>query len=116
MRFIVNGTELTNLEDLPPEARAKYERAMETMDKNRNGIPDFVEGMIGTAQQASTYQNTHRDTFPATSTDEHLTHYFTRYIQWLDTGTGKRLSAFPVCVGSRRSLVFLSSLGHKIIL
>jgi hypothetical protein len=62
MRFIVNGTELTNLEDLPPEARAKYERAMETMDKNRNGIPDFVEGMIGTAQQASTYQNTHTAT------------------------------------------------------
>lgn len=47
MKFVVNGHEYNNIEDLPPEARAKYEQAMGTLDKNRNGIPDFVEGMMG---------------------------------------------------------------------
>lgn len=47
MKFIVNGQEFNSLDDLPPEARAKYEQAMGNLDKNRNGIPDFVEGMMG---------------------------------------------------------------------
>lgn len=47
MKFVVNGQEFNSLDDLPPEARATYEQAMGNLDKNRNGIPDFVEGMIG---------------------------------------------------------------------
>jgi len=47
MKFVVDGKEYNSLEDLPPEMRAKYEQAMGAFDQNRNGIPDFVEGMIG---------------------------------------------------------------------
>lgn len=51
-KFVVDGREYTSLDDLPPEARAKYEQAMGMLDKNRNGIPDFVEGMMGMPPQA----------------------------------------------------------------
>ncbi len=47
MKFIVDGQEYHRLEDLPPEARAKYEQAMAMLDKNQNGMPDFLEGMPG---------------------------------------------------------------------
>jgi hypothetical protein len=51
MKIIVDGKEFNGLEDLPPEARARYEEAMGKLDANRNGIPDFVEGMmVGTNQ------------------------------------------------------------------
>ncbi len=43
--FVVNGQTYNKLEDLPPEARARYEQAMDKIDKNKNGIPDFVEGI-----------------------------------------------------------------------
>jgi hypothetical protein len=48
MKIIIDGKEFNGLEDLPPEARARYEEAMGQLDANRNGIPDFVEGMMGT--------------------------------------------------------------------
>jgi hypothetical protein len=51
MKIIVDGKEFAGLENLPPEARAKYEEAMGKLDANRNGIPDFAEGMINTANQ-----------------------------------------------------------------
>lgn len=51
-RFVVDGREYNSLEDLPPEARARYEQAMGMLDKNQNGIPDFVEGMIGMTPRA----------------------------------------------------------------
>lgn len=50
-KFVVDGVEYDRLEDLPPEARAKYEQAMGILDKNMNGIPDFVEGMLGMPPQ-----------------------------------------------------------------
>jgi hypothetical protein len=46
-KFHVNGKEVTSLDDLPPEARAKFEQAMSKLDANHNGIPDFAEGMMG---------------------------------------------------------------------
>ena len=46
MKIIVDGKEFDGLENLPPEARARYEEAMGKLDANRNGIPDFAEGMI----------------------------------------------------------------------
>ena len=49
MKIIVDGKEFDGLENLPPEARAKYEEAMGKMDANRNGIPDFAEGTVNTA-------------------------------------------------------------------
>jgi hypothetical protein len=49
MKIIVDGKEFDGLENLPPEARAKYEQAMGKLDANRNGIPDFAEGMMSGA-------------------------------------------------------------------
>lgn len=53
MRILVDGKEFKSIDDLPPEARASYEKAMGMLDKNRNSIPDFVEGRIGTQQPAA---------------------------------------------------------------
>jgi len=50
-KIIVDGKEYGGLENLPPEARAKYEEAMGRLDANRNGIPDFAEGIFSTANQ-----------------------------------------------------------------
>ena len=51
MKIIVDGKEFNGIEDLPPEVRARYEEAMGKLDADRNGIPDFVEGMINTENQ-----------------------------------------------------------------
>lgn len=51
MRILVDGKEFKSIDDLPPEARAKYEKAMGMLDKNQNGIPDFAEGLMGAQQQ-----------------------------------------------------------------
>ena len=53
MKIIVDGKEFNGIENLPPEARARYEAAMGQLDANQNGIPDFVEGMMKTANQTS---------------------------------------------------------------
>lgn len=53
MKVLFDGREYSSLDDLPPDARAKYEQAMGTLDANRNGIPDFVEGMMGMPQPQS---------------------------------------------------------------
>jgi hypothetical protein len=50
-KILVNGQVYDSLDQLPPEVRAKYEEAMGAMDKNRNGIPDFVEGMFNMPAQ-----------------------------------------------------------------
>jgi hypothetical protein len=51
-KILVNGQVYEGLDQLPPEVRAKYEEAMGAMDKNRNGIPDFVEGMFNVSAPA----------------------------------------------------------------
>ena len=51
MKIIVDGKEFNGIENLPPEARARYEAAMSKLDANQNGIPDFAEGIIKTANQ-----------------------------------------------------------------
>jgi hypothetical protein len=48
MKIVVDGKEFNGPENLPPEARARYEEAMGKLDTNRNGIPDFTEGMLNT--------------------------------------------------------------------
>ncbi len=56
IKVVVNGKEFNSLADLPPDVRAKYEKAMSALDANHNGIPDFVESMIsgGTPQTNQT--------------------------------------------------------------
>ena len=53
MKIIVDGKEFNGLENLPPEARTRYEEAMGKLDANRNGVPDFAEGMINTTNQTA---------------------------------------------------------------
>jgi len=50
-KFVVNGQTIDSLDQLSPELRAKYEEAWNSMDANRNGIPDFIEGMINMPNQ-----------------------------------------------------------------
>ncbi len=46
-KIIVNGREYDSVEDLPPELRQNYERAMSLLaDSNANGVPDIMEGMV----------------------------------------------------------------------
>lgn len=46
IKVLADGKEYNSLDDLPPEARAKYEQAMRMIDKDGNGMPDFLEGMV----------------------------------------------------------------------
>ncbi|MEP7134069.1 MAG: hypothetical protein ABI904_03965 [Chloroflexota bacterium] len=52
-KIIVNGQSYAGIDQLPPEIRAKYEQALGTMDANKNGIPDFVDGMLRTPNQTN---------------------------------------------------------------
>lgn len=52
-KIMVNGQAYDVLDQLPPEIRAKYEQAMSAMDANRNGMPDFMEGMINVPAPAT---------------------------------------------------------------
>ena len=52
-KIIADGKSYNSIDELPPEVRAKYEQAMGAMDANRNGIPDFVEGMTNTSKQSN---------------------------------------------------------------
>ena len=51
MKIIIDGKEFNGLADLPPEVRARYEEAIGKLDADRDGIPDFVEGMLRTTNQ-----------------------------------------------------------------
>jgi hypothetical protein len=42
-QFIVDGKAYGSLDELPAEARKKYEQAFGQFDANRNGIPDLLE-------------------------------------------------------------------------
>ena len=50
-KIIVNGQVYDSVEQLPPDVRAKYEQAMGALDANKNGIPDFAEGMMRSPDQ-----------------------------------------------------------------
>src|SRR5215203_5218954 len=52
-KIVADGQAYNSLDELPPAVRAQYEQAMGAMDANKNGIPDFVEGMLGTSNQTS---------------------------------------------------------------
>lgn len=46
--IIVNGKVYTNPDDVPPDVRAAYQKALELLhDTDKNGIPDFLEGKPG---------------------------------------------------------------------
>jgi hypothetical protein len=43
-QFVVDGKVYTSLDELPEDARRRYEQAMGQLDANRNGVPDMLEG------------------------------------------------------------------------
>jgi hypothetical protein len=53
IKIVIDGKEFDGLENLPPEARARYEEVMGKLDTNRNGVPDVVEGMINNSHQTA---------------------------------------------------------------
>lgn len=53
MKFVVDGQTYNSVDELPPAAREKYEQAVGALDKNRNGTPDFLEGLINLSNQTA---------------------------------------------------------------
>jgi hypothetical protein len=52
-QFIVDGKTYTSLDELPAEARQKYEQALARLDANRDGVPDLFAGQaLGVAAQS----------------------------------------------------------------
>ncbi|MCC6300032.1 MAG: hypothetical protein IT314_12090 [Anaerolineales bacterium] len=72
MKFVVDGQTYNGLDELPPEARAKYEQAMGKIDANRNGMPDFLEGMMNMSQQPSQPMMS-ASAYPTNDTTRHAT-------------------------------------------
>jgi hypothetical protein len=46
-KLSINGKEYASVDDMPPEVRELYEKAMSALDKDGNGVPDFAEGKGG---------------------------------------------------------------------
>jgi hypothetical protein len=51
--FIYEGRRYQSVDELPLEARQKYEQALGRLDANRNGMPDFLEGIISVSPGAA---------------------------------------------------------------
>jgi hypothetical protein len=49
-QFIVDGKVYTSLDELPAEARQKYEQAMGRLNANRDGVPDLFAGQAHDAR------------------------------------------------------------------
>jgi hypothetical protein len=48
--IIYDGKTYASVNDLPPEARQKYEEAMAKLDANHDGIPDVLNGNVSKVQ------------------------------------------------------------------
>jgi hypothetical protein len=67
IQIIMDGKEFNGIENLPPEERARYEEAMGRLDANRNGVPDFVEGLLNTTNQTAKLSTSFRTETPRRS-------------------------------------------------
>ena len=53
MKIVVNGREYSSPDQMPPNVRAGYDRAMSALaDKDCNGIPDILEMHLDAGQLA----------------------------------------------------------------
>jgi hypothetical protein len=52
-KVIADGKEFNNMNELPPEVRAKLTQAMGRFDANQNGIPDFMEAAANIPNQTT---------------------------------------------------------------
>jgi hypothetical protein len=66
-KIIADGKEYNSLDELPPDVRAKYEQAMGKLDANRNGIPDFLEGMVKSQDETSKIEQSYTAPIPRAS-------------------------------------------------
>jgi hypothetical protein len=57
LRFKYNGQIYNSLDELPPEVRPRYEKLASQMDKDRDGIPDFLEEKGDSAVAAASNVN-----------------------------------------------------------
>ena len=49
-QIVVNGKLYSSLDEMPPDIRQTYEQTLGMLaDRNQNGVPDIVEGALGTA-------------------------------------------------------------------
>ena len=46
IKITINGKEYHSIEELPPEAREIYQKTIGRLDKDGNGIPDFLEKYV----------------------------------------------------------------------
>jgi len=53
MQIFFEGRLYSGVNDLPPEARARYEQAMGKLDKDKDGVIDFLQAGGTTAQTAA---------------------------------------------------------------
>src|SRR5262249_27258510 len=51
MRIKVNGQTYNSVEEMPPDVREQYQKAMSSLpDRDGNGVPDIFEGRFETAE------------------------------------------------------------------
>jgi hypothetical protein len=53
MQVFFEGKMYTGVNELPPEARARYERAMSKLDRDKDGVIDFLQAPAAAAQTSS---------------------------------------------------------------
>lgn len=68
-QFVVDGKVYTNLDDLPPEARRRYEQTMRRFDADGDGVPDILASVSSGAAPAAPAALTS----PPTSQPPHVT-------------------------------------------
>jgi hypothetical protein len=56
---------------MPPEVRARYEDAIRQLDLNSNGIPDFVERILGANTEGTKIASGSVGEFPRRPTSSH---------------------------------------------
>lgn len=76
MSIHFDGNVYHSLEELPPEVRIRYQEAMAKLDRDGNGLPDFVEHLAGgfagmSAPSAATVSTREPDFQPSAPVADH---------------------------------------------
>ena len=54
-QITINGREYSSVEEMPPDVRKEYERAMSLLaDRDGNGVPDVFEGQLNSSASVTT--------------------------------------------------------------
>ena len=65
IRFVYQGQTYNNPDEMSTEVRAAYDKAMEQIDKDHNGVPDFMEGKGGQPVKTTYKVNTNSNITPS---------------------------------------------------